>query len=290
MPGNRCRSHRPRSQRPAFLIADRQARHKGPSTSAPELLHKTASSLGGVRDSAAPGGNRGVMRAVILAGGIGSRLRPYTLSLPKPLLPIGEKPILQIIVQQLAQHGFSHLTLAVNHQADLFSAYFGDGRKWGVQITYSLEREALGTMGPLRLIDDLPPDFLVMNGDVLTDLDYGAAFRSHQEQQRRFTIFAAARRQKVDFGVLHVDERSHLSGFEEKPDLEYIVSMGIYAVSREIVQKIPTGKPYGFDQLMLDCLADGVPVNVQIHDGYWLDIGRPDDYERATEEWPKYAR
>ena len=88
------------------------------------------------------------MRAVILAGGIGSRLRPYTLSLPKPLLPIGEKPILQIIVQQLAQHGFSHLTLAVNHQADLFSAYFGDGRKWGVQITYSLEREALGTMGP----------------------------------------------------------------------------------------------------------------------------------------------
>jgi NDP-mannose synthase len=229
------------------------------------------------------------MRAVILAGGIGSRLRPYTLSLPKPLLPVGDKPILEIIVQQLAKFGFNHLTMAVNHQAELFSAYFGDGRKWGVRITYSLEREALGTMGPLRLIDDLPPDFLVMNGDVLTDLDYAAAFRTHQEQRQRFTIFAATRRQKIDFGVLHVDGRKHLSGFEEKPELEYVVSMGVYAVSREIVDKIPVGTPYGFDQLMLQCLTEGMPVNVQRHDGYWLDIGRPDDYERANDEWPRYG-
>jgi NDP-mannose synthase len=229
------------------------------------------------------------MRAVVLAGGIGKRLRPYTLSLPKPLLPVGDKPILEIIVQQLARCGFDHLTLAVNHQAELFSAYFGDGRKWGVRITYSLEREALGTMGPLRLIDDLPADFLVMNGDILTDLDYGAAFRAHQEQRRRFTIFAATRRQKVDFGVLHVDGRSHLSGFEEKPVLDYIVSMGVYAASREIVHMIPPSTPFGFDQLMLHCLARGVPVNVQRHDGYWLDIGRPDDYERANEEWSGHA-
>ena len=229
------------------------------------------------------------MRAVVLAGGIGSRLRPYTLSLPKPLLPVGDKPILEIIVQQLAQYGFDHLTLAVNHQAELFAAYFGDGRKWGVRITYSLEREVLGTMGPLRLIDDLPSDFLVMNGDILTDLDYGAAFRSHQEQGRRFTIFAAARHQKVDFGVLRLDERGHLAGFEEKPVLDYIVSMGVYAASREIVHMIPPGTPYGFDQLMLHCLSEGVPVNVHRHDGYWLDIGRPDDYERANEEWSRHA-
>jgi NDP-mannose synthase len=229
------------------------------------------------------------MRAVILAGGIGSRLRPYTLSLPKPLLPVGDKPILEIIVQQLAKFGFNHLTMAVNHQADLFSAYFGDGGKWGVRITYSLEHQALGTMGPLRLINDLPADFLVMNGDILTDLDYGAAFRLHQQHRQRFTIFAASRRQKIDFGVLHVDGCSRLSGFEEKPELEYVVSMGVYAMSREIVHKIPVGTPYGFDQLMLQCLTEGVPVNVQRHGGYWLDIGRPDDYERANDEWPRHA-
>jgi NDP-sugar pyrophosphorylase family protein len=139
------------------------------------------------------------------------------------------------------------------------------------------------------LIDDLPANFLVMNGDVLTDLDYGAAFRLHSEQRHQFTIFATVRRQKIDFGVLHTDARNHLHGFEEKPDVEYTVSMGIYAVNRAIVRKIPTDTPYGFDQLMLACLADGVPVNVQRHAGYWLDIGRPDDYERAHEEWSKHA-
>lgn len=229
------------------------------------------------------------MRVVILAGGIGSRLRPYTLSLPKPLLPIGDRPILEIIIRQLANHGFKHVTLAVNHQADLFSAFFGDGSKWGVKITYSLEREALGTMGPLRLIDDLPEQFLIMNGDVLTDIDYGAAFREHLAGDRLFTIFAAARKQKIDFGVLHLDESSQLTGFEEKPELAYTVSMGIYAASRRILDRIPPGKSFGFDQLMLSFLQTGDRVDVHQHHGYWLDIGRPDDYERASEEWAKHA-
>lgn len=229
------------------------------------------------------------MRVVILAGGIGSRLRPYTLSLPKPLLPIGERPILEIIVRQLASHGFTDITLAVNHQADLFRAFFGDGSKWGLNITYSLEREALGTMGPLRLIDDLPEHFLVMNGDVLTDLDYGAAFRAHLAGDRLFTIFAAARKQKIDFGVLHLDAASRLTGFEEKPELGYTVSMGIYAASRRILERIPSGQPFGFDHLMLGFLASGDAVDVHQHHGYWLDIGRPDDYERASEEWARHG-
>jgi NDP-sugar pyrophosphorylase family protein len=229
------------------------------------------------------------MRAVILAGGIGSRLRPYTLSLPKPLLPIGERPILEIIIRQLASHGFSHITLAVNHQADLFSAFFGDGSKWGVRISYSLEREALSTMGPLRLIDDLPEHFLVMNGDVLTDLDYGAAYLGQGAEDRLFTIFAAARKQKIDFGVLHLDAASRLRGFEEKPELGYTVSMGIYAASRRILDRIPPAGPFGFDELMLALLATGDPVDVRQHEGYWLDIGRPDDYERASEEWARHA-
>lgn len=229
------------------------------------------------------------MRVVILAGGIGSRLRPYTLSLPKPLLPIGERPILEIIVRQLASHGFEHITLAVNHQADLFNAFFGDGSKWGVKITYSLEREALGTMGPLRLIDDLPENFLIMNGDVLTDLDYGAAFRGHVAAARQFTIFAAARKQKIDFGVLHLDAEHRLTGFEEKPELGYTVSMGIYAANRSVLDRIPAGRPFGFDHLMLDYLRTGDRVDVHEHRGYWLDIGRPDDYERASEEWARHA-
>lgn len=230
------------------------------------------------------------MRAVILAGGIGSRLRPYTISLPKPLLPIGDRPILEIIIRQLAANGFTHITLAVNHQADLFSAFFGDGSKWGVKITYSLEREALGTMAPLRLIEDLPDHFLVMNGDVLTDLDYGAAFGRHVAQDRLFTIFAAARQQKVDFGVLHTDAENRLVGFEEKPELRYNVSMGIYAVSRRALDRIPATGPYGFDQLMLGSLERGEAVTVEPHLGYWLDIGRPDDYERASEEWARHGR
>lgn len=229
------------------------------------------------------------MRAVILAGGIGSRLRPYTLSLPKPLLPIGERPILEIIIRQLASHGFTYVTLAVNHQADLFSAFFGDGSKWGIKISYSLETEALGTMGPLRLIDDLPENFLIMNGDVLTDLNYGAAFQQHLAGSRLFTIFAAARKQKIDFGVLHLDDASRLKGFEEKPELAYTVSMGIYAANRRILDRIPSGKPFGFDQLMLSFLATNDNVNVHQHQGYWLDIGRPDDYERASEEWAKHG-
>ncbi len=230
------------------------------------------------------------MRVVILAGGIGSRLRPYTLSLAKPLLPIGDRPILEIIVRQLASAGFTDITLAVNHQADLFAAFFGDGSKWGVKITYSLEHEPLGTMGPLRLINDLPEHFLVMNGDVLTDLEYGAAFRAHVAGNRLFTIFAAARKQKIDFGVLHLDGTSRLTGFEEKPELGYTVSMGIYAASRRILERIPQGKPFGFDHLMLSFLASGDPVDVHKHEGYWLDIGRPDDYERASEEWAQHGR
>src|SRR5882672_5273675 len=127
-----------------------------------------------------------IKRAVILAGGMGTRLRPYTIAIPKPLMPIGDLPILEIIVRQLAARRFERITLAVNHQADILRAYFGDGRKWNIDIDYSLETEPLGTMGPLKVIKDLPEDFLVMNGDVLTDLDYAAFADAHVRQGRLF--------------------------------------------------------------------------------------------------------
>jgi NDP-sugar pyrophosphorylase family protein len=226
--------------------------------------------------------------AVILAGGRGTRLRPYTVALPKPLVPVGDQPILEIIVRQLVRTGFTRATIAVNHQADLIRAYFGDGARWGIAIDYSLEKEPLGTMGPLRIIDSLPEHFLVMNGDILTDLAYGAFLDQHAQSDALFTISAAARAQSIDFGVLHVQDGS-LKSFEEKPTLPYLVSMGVYGVSRSVVEWIPDTGPFGFDQLMHKLLSARQAVRVQVHDGYWLDIGRPDDYEAAGEAWARLA-
>jgi NDP-sugar pyrophosphorylase family protein len=225
--------------------------------------------------------------AVILAGGRGTRLRPYTVVLPKPLMPIGEFPILEVIVRQLVRHGFTHITMAVNHQAEIIKAFFNDGSRWGVRIDYSLEDQPLGTMGPLRLIDDLPENFLVMNGDILTDLDYSAFFEAHAVANNVFTVSSYLREQLVDYGVLVTNATGHLQGFNEKPRFAYEVSMGVYMMSRRIVDLIPPKRNYGFDTLMLDLITAGTPASVVKFDGYWLDIGRPDDYAQAIDEFEK---
>jgi NDP-sugar pyrophosphorylase family protein len=224
-------------------------------------------------------------RAIILAGGKGTRLRPYTVVLPKPLMPIGEFPILEVIVRQLVRQGFDHVTMAVNHQAEIIRAFFQDGTKWGIKIDYSLEDKPLSTMAPLRLIRDLPENFMVMNGDILSDLNYSDFFEEHVSKNNIFTVSAYLREQRVDYGVLEMDETNHLTGFREKPSAEYLVSMGVYMASRRIMDFIPPGKSYGFDNLMLDLLAAGKPAAVRKFVGYWLDIGRPDDYIQAIEEF-----
>ena len=230
-------------------------------------------------------------RAVILAGGRGTRLRPYTVVLPKPLMPIGEFPILEVIVRQLARCRFDHLTMAVNHQAELIKAFFQDGSKWGIKIDYSLEDRPLGTMGPLRLIEDLPPHFLVMNGDVLTDLDFDRMFEEHVAMDCGFTISSSQRDEVIDYGVLETDAEGWLVGFREKPRAHYEVSMGIYMLSARVLRFIPGDRLYGFDHLMFDLLAAQERVAVRRFDGYWLDIGRPDDYARAIEEFEtNYSR
>jgi NDP-sugar pyrophosphorylase family protein len=226
-------------------------------------------------------------RAVILAGGKGTRLHPYTMLLPKPLMPVGEHAILEIIIRQLAKAGFDHVTLAVNHQARILMAYFGDGVGYSMKIDYSLESQPLGTMGPLRLIRDLPDDFLVMNGDILTDLDYTAFYESHMRDGHHMTISAARREQLIDYGVLGLDDNGVLDRFEEKPRIPYLVSMGIYCLNRRILSRIPEGASFGFDNLVLDLLAIGQPAYVAEHGGYWLDIGRPEDYQKATDDWPR---
>jgi NDP-sugar pyrophosphorylase family protein len=226
-------------------------------------------------------------RAVILAGGKGTRLRPYTVVLPKPLMPIGEFPILEVIVRQLVRHGFDHITMAVNHQAEIIRAFFQDGSKWGVKIDYSLEDKPLSTMAPMRLIQNLPDNFLIMNGDVLSDLNFSDFFDNHVNSNNIFTISAHVREHKIDYGVLDVDAGNFLTGFREKPSSEYIVSMGVYMASRRILDFIPQDKSYGFDNLMLDLLAAGKPALVSQFSGYWLDIGRPDDYMQAIEEFDR---
>lgn len=224
-------------------------------------------------------------RAIILAGGLGTRLRPYTVVLPKPLMPIGDYPILEVVLRQLAQHGFDHVTLAVNHQADLIRAFCGDGSKWGIKLDTSLEHEPLGTMGPLRLIPDLPDHFLVMNGDVLTDLDFSAFHDGHVAADRLFTISAHQRTERIDYGVLHIGDAGLLTDFDEKPTMHVEVSMGVYMVSKAALKHVPAQGAFGFDQLMRAMLAAGNPVRVARFDGYWLDIGRPDDYVLAIEEF-----
>lgn len=224
--------------------------------------------------------------AVILAGGLGTRLRPYTVVLPKPLMPVGESPILEIIIQQLKLHRFDEIVLAVNHQADILKAYFGNGERLGVSISYSLENTPLGTMGPLRLIDDLPDNFIIMNGDILCDLNYGSFFEGHIKRGSVFSISAATRTHTIDYGVLECDPESNLSGFREKPTSNFLVSMGVYCANRAILSEIPPNTQYGFDKLMLNLLSKDRKVHVARHEGYWLDIGRPDDYHRAVDEWP----
>jgi len=225
-------------------------------------------------------------RAVVLAGGLGTRLRPYTMVLPKPLMPIGDYPILEVVIRQLAKHGFEHITLAVNHQAELFRAFFADGSKWGVKIDYSLEDYPLSTMGPLKLIHDLPKNFLVMNGDILTDLKFSSFFDAHVARESAFSISSFYREQHIDYGVLEVDENRSLSGFDEKPCKRFEVSMGIYMLNKRVLQFIPPNIAFGFDHLMRNLLADGTyQIAVRPHHGLWLDIGRPDDYMEAIDSF-----
>lgn len=225
--------------------------------------------------------------AVILAGGKGARLRPYTVVLPKPLMPIGDMPILEVIIRQLAIHGFSKVTLAVNHQAEIIKAFFHDGAKWNIDIEYSTEDSPLGTMGPLRNIESLPENFLVMNGDILTNLNFSNFYDSHISTEKIFTVSSYLRQQIVDYGVLIPGVDRLLKEFIEKPCYTFEVSMGVYMMSREALKFIPKNKAYGFDDLMIDLIRVEKPAAVERFDGYWLDIGRPDDYAQAIDVFDK---
>ncbi|HWH00404.1 MAG TPA: sugar phosphate nucleotidyltransferase [Pilimelia sp.] len=228
------------------------------------------------------------MHAVILAGGKGVRLRPYTTALPKPLVPIGDShAILEIVLEQLASCGFRSATLAINHLGPLIKAFVGDGARWGMRVDYVEETVPLSTVGPLfGMRDRLPEHFVVMNGDVLTDLDYGDLLHRHRLSGAPLTVAVATRTTSIDFGVLTV-EGDKVVGFTEKPALTYQVSMGVYGMSRRTLAPYQPGRPFGFDQLVLDLLDRGDhPAGYQF-DGFWLDIGRPEDYDAANQDFDR---
>lgn len=220
------------------------------------------------------------MKAVLLAGGKGTRLAPYTTVFPKPMMPIGDQPIMEILVRQLKQHGFTEIVLAVGYLSELLVSYFGDGSKYGVKITYSREERPLGTAGPLALIGGLDETFLVMNGDILTSLDFGRFLERHRAQRRLVTVAVHDREVKLDYGIVQHDGRG-IGQYLEKPTYHYSVSMGIYLFEPAALKQIKKGEPLDLPDLLKGLIAKGETVAVYQSADYWLDIGRHDDYEKA---------
>jgi mannose-1-phosphate guanylyltransferase len=223
------------------------------------------------------------MKAVIQCGGKGTRLRPHTSVLPKPLMPIGARPVLELVLKWLRRNGIREVFVTTGYLGHLIRSVCGDGDQWNMRITYTQEIEPLGTIGPLSLLrDQLDAPFLVLNGDVLTDLNLNQFINSHRKRNAAITIATATRTMKMDFGV--IDETDgRVNGFREKPDVSHLVSMGIYCMDPVVLERVPSGVPFGFDDLMLQMLDDGDAVNVFKHNGLWLDIGRVEDFLKAQD-------
>ncbi len=225
------------------------------------------------------------MRAVILAGGRGSRLAPFTSVIPKPLLPVGETPILEIIIRQLAAAGFDHITLTLGYMSTYFHAFVAQHRSLSrlARIDFVEEEKPTGTAGSLASVPGLRGTFLVMNGDILTSLDYPALLAHHHAQKGVLTIGMHAKDIKIDLGVIQTDAAGQVTGYIEKPTLSYGVSMGIYVYSEEALARIAPGEYLDFPSLVLQLLADGKKVATYATDATWLDLGRVEDLQRTSE-------
>lgn len=226
------------------------------------------------------------MNAVILAGGKGARLAPYTRIFPKPMMPIGDKTILEVLLTQLKYAGVNHVVITVGHMAGLMRAFFQDGSNYGLDITYSLEEHPLGTAGPLSLVEGLDKPFFVTNGDVLTTLDFNQLIAFHKSQKDAIATIATHHRTvHIDLGVIETDQNSTVVGYNEKPDINYLVSMGVYVFNPEILDYIPRGEYMDFPDLVLKLLAAGERVASYQFDGYYQDLGRPEDYDQAVNDF-----
>jgi NDP-mannose synthase len=227
------------------------------------------------------------MKAVVLAGGKGTRLAPYTKVLPKPLMPIGDMPILEVILRQMKIAGIHRVILTVGHLSELLRAFFQDGHQWGLQIEYSYEQCPLGTAGPIALIEGLTETFMVTNGDVLTTMPFRDLIDFHQDQHPTATIAVHHRKVKIDLGVVQSDGTPQINGYIEKPTYDFCVSMGIYIFEPRVINYIPRGEYLDFPDLVKKMIAAGEKVVGYQYDGYWQDLGRPDDYETASQDFEK---
>lgn len=225
------------------------------------------------------------MKAVVLAGGKGARLAPYTTILPKPLMPIGDMPILEVMLLQMREAGVDDVVLTVGHLSELLRAFFQDGRQFGLNITYSYEERPLGTAGPIALVNDLDDTFLVSNGDVLTTLNLRELIEFHREQKAVATIASHHRSSKIDLGVLQRDGDCRITGYIEKPTYDFLVSMGIYVFEPAALPYIPRNEYLDFPDLIKKLIAAGERVVGYEFNGYWEDLGRPDDYARASKDF-----
>lgn len=225
-------------------------------------------------------------RAVILAGGKGTRLRPFTVTFPKPLVPIGDMPILELLLRQLHRCGVRRVTLTLGHLAELVRAFLAQhsaGALAEMEITCVTEPEPTGTAGSLALVPDLAETFLVMNGDLLTDLDFRTLVAFHRASGAELTIASHTKRVQIDLGVLDLDSAGRLVGYREKPEQRFHVSMGVYVYEPSVLDLIPRGQHLDFPDLVLRMLREGRAVAVHHYDGLWLDVGRPEDYALAQE-------
>jgi NDP-mannose synthase len=226
-----------------------------------------------------------MMKAVVLAGGRGTRLAPYTHILPKPLMPIGEMPILEVMLRQMKRAGITDVVLTVGHLASLLRSYFGSGDQWGLCIDYSYEDKPLGTAGPLALVKGLDDTFLITNGDVLTTLDLKELLAYHKRRGGIATIAVHKRKVRIDLGVIQWDGDDCVAGYIEKPTYDYTVSMGIYVFEARVLDYIPKDQYLDFPDLVLKMLAAHEKVVGYVFDGYWMDLGRPDDYQQANQDF-----
>lgn len=222
------------------------------------------------------------MKAVIQAGGKGTRLRPYTLVLPKPLVPVGQYPVIEILLRWLRKNGVDTGIITLGYLGELIRAVCRDGSQWGISLSYVEEPEPLSTMGALQLIGQqrLGSTFFSLNGDIITDLDLRRMYRFHKEHGGIMTVATASKPHGTDLGILEL-ENDVVTDFREKPVITYQVSMGIYCMQSEILEYIPKGVAFGFDDLMYTLLDEHKTVYAYRHDGMWMDIGRPEDYLAA---------
>lgn len=225
------------------------------------------------------------MMAVILAGGKGVRLKPFTMVIPKPLLPVGDLPIVEVVIRQLAATGIKRIAMMLGHMAQLFIASFGDGSRWDVKIEYYIEDEPLGTAGSLRMLENPERDLVVMNADILTTLDYRKIIEYHRAKNAFGTIAVTKRQANIDYGVIVKTRKGLLQEYKEKPVLEYDVSMGINVLSSECLSYIPKNEKFDIPQLMTSLKRAGKKVICYETDCYWQDIGRFEDYEQASADF-----